>query len=221
MAQARDVPTTLNLTSKRAKRATANMHLIAGAGILFTGLNNLDFPEHQSLAIAEMAVGSLLLLALLLEKILPHAHVEKYDWILDLLAGSVAFVEGLSKMHGHFRAIVGTYWLAALLFLVLAYFRPRLKKLRYARFEKKHLILKTHPFTSERLISWKDVASLTVNGKIVVTTESGAIFKVDLNDQDHPAEVRKTFLEQMEKHGIRPAPNISTVSTVPETEKKK
>ncbi len=195
----------LNLTSKRAKIAAVNTHLIAGAGILFTGLNNLDFPEHKTMAIAEMAVGGLLLLALLLEKISPHAHVEKFDWILDLLAGSVAVVEGVSKMHGHFRAIVGTYWLVALMFFALAYFRPRLKKLRYARFEAKHIAIKTHPFKSEQVIAWKDIAALEVNGKIVVRTKAGTEFKIDLNDQDHPAEVKKVFLEEMGKHGIKPS----------------
>jgi hypothetical protein len=196
----------IQLTSKRAKRAASNIHLIAGAGIFFTGLSNLDFPDHKTLAIAEMAVGGLLLLGLLLEKVLPHAHVERFDWILDVLAAGVAFVEGVSKMHGGVRPIVVTYWFVAAMFIALAILRPRLKKLRYARLEKESLVLKTHPFKREQTIAWNDIASCDVNGNLLIMTKAGTSYKIRLDDQEEPDDVKNNFLEQLSKRGIQPTP---------------
>jgi hypothetical protein len=193
------------LHSRRRKRgllAQKLQHVIAAAGLFFSGMQSLSAGAEgleRMLAVAGMLTAGLLIGAFARElRGVTRAHGEHrahgVDW-MDIFAAGVLFAEAAEKWH-----LRGHIWrpetLAAIATLGVGLFHGRLaarnERRRSMRLTQDHLVIGgrikfARPFTAR----WSEIADITIGDReAAIRTHQGKTRRLNLADLENAPTVR-------------------------------
>ena len=199
------------LHSRRRQRgalAQKLQHVIAGAGLFFSGIQSLSDGAHgleRTLAIAGMITAGLLIAAFAREARhlagarAAHApdapHTQSVDWI-DIFAAGMLFAEAAEKYH-----LRGHIWrpetLAGLATLGVGLFHGRLaarKQRRRALWVTGDGVAVGNRFFGAFKGSWSEIAEISLTDReATIRTDDGKTRRLDLADLENASAVRSAL----------------------------
>lgn len=204
------------LHSRRRRRgllAQRLQHVIAGAGLFFSGMQSLTAGAEGlelALAVAGMVTAGLLIVAFAREvrgAAGTHAHPahprHAVDWT-DIFAAAMLFAEAAEKWH-----LRGHIWrpetLAAVATLGVGLFHGRLaartERRRALRVSPNRLVIGArHKFGREFSAAWDEIADITVTDRdAVIRTHHGKERRLNLADLDNAPAVRDALARAQER----------------------
>jgi len=211
------------LRSRRFARAQAAQklnHAVPAVGLFAAGFDALRHGVEGSelaLATVEMATAGLLLGTMI--KSLRAArragqagfhHAHGVDW-MDIFAAAVLFAEVAERYQlNHHTHVSRPLVLTALLTLGLGLFHGRMSawtgRRRSIRVDDAGVSVGGPPFRRLRA-AWSDLASIAVNDRDAeIRTKAGRTRRIDLNDLDNAADVRRALIDARDRLAALPPP---------------
>jgi hypothetical protein len=203
---------------RRAALAQQVQHVVAAAGLLFSGAQSLSAGAgglELALAVAGMITGALLLAAFARSVRLTrpaaahHAHARGVDW-MEIWAAAVLLAEAAERWHArhHFP---GPQLLTAVITLAIGVFHERVaarrERRRSLRLTADHLHIGRNRF-SHFTAPWREIAEIVVSdGEATIRTHKGRTRRLNLADLENAPEVRAALHDaqrRLDRHARLP-----------------
>lgn len=192
----------------RAKRLQTVQHVLVAGVMLVSGYRSLsgvrESPSHRGMAILQLGAGSLLFLAIAVER-RRHAAMShgRFGWI-EIASGVLLFAEGLEKHHDG-KWFHADYF-SGVLFILLGLFEGPFSRWRSGRrfLEDGATVLrvKTGPFRGFRF-AWSDVRKARSSaGKITLVGGDGRSRSIRLSRYRNREAVRQWLEQRLASRGI-------------------
>ena len=204
------------LRSRRAKRAAVAQqlqHVVASAGLLFSGLQSLSSGAHGpelGLAVAGIATSGLLIATFVRTLRLQapahgRGHAHRVDW-MEIWAAGVLLAEAAERWYTrhHFP---GPQLTTAAATLGIGLFHDKVaarrERRRSLRLTPDHLFVGRNRF-SHFTAKWDDIAAIAVTDReAIIRTKQGRRRRLNLADLENASEVREAL--QAARRRLEPA----------------
>lgn len=199
---------TIHLQTKRrekAQRFSMVQHGFAALLLFIGGFNKLRAGESEDylLASLELLAGAAVLISMFFEirksKEREHSSIK---W-LDIFAGVMLVVEGLSKFHSgpkHYPIAFANF-LAAIATFMVGIFHHRITQATRITLDEEGIRARTSPVRQVRL-SWNEIQSIRVDDVAIRFVTKSGEQRVKLKNLTNGKDVQKRFLDYLRSNDI-------------------
>lgn len=190
---------------ERAQRVSMLQHGVAALLLFIGGFNKLRAGESEDylLASLELLAGAAVLISMFFElrrsKEQGHGTI---NW-LDIFAGVMLVVEGISKFHSgpkHYPMAFANF-LAALATFMVGIFHHRIIRSTRITLDADGVRARTSPVRKFQL-SWGEIQSIMVDDAAIRFITKGKEQRVRLKNLSNSKDVQERFLDYLKAHNI-------------------
>jgi hypothetical protein len=200
---------TIHLQTKRrrtAQRISMLQHGAAALLLFIGGFSKISAGESDEFVIAslELLAGAAVLVSMFFElrKSNEHGH-SSIKW-LDIFAGVMLVVEGVSKLHAgpkHYPIAIADF-LAAIATIMVGIFHHRITQATRITLDDEGVAARTSPVRKFRL-SWSEVQSIEIDDAAIrFLTKNGEQQRVKLNNLTNGQDVQERFCDYLRSNDI-------------------
>jgi hypothetical protein len=199
---------TIHLQTKRrqkAQRISMFQHGAAALLLFIGGFSKISAGESEEYLIAslELLAGAAVLVSMFFElrKSSEHEH-SSIKW-MDIFAGVMLVVEGISKLHAglkHYPMAFANF-LAATVTIMVGIFHHRITKVTRITLDEEGVKARTSPVRKFRL-SWSEIQSIEVNDAAIRFLTKNGEERVKLNNLTNGQDVQERFCDYLRSNNI-------------------
>jgi hypothetical protein len=199
---------TIHLQTKRRRKAQHISMLQHGAAALLLfigGFGKISAGESEEFVIAslELLAGAAVLVSMFFElrKSNDHEH-SSIKW-LDIFAGVMLVVEGVSKLHAgpkHYPIAIANF-LAAVATIMVGIFHHRITQATRITLDEEGVRARTSPVRKFRL-SWSDIQSIEVDDAAIRFLTKNGEQRIRLNNLTNGEDVQERFCDYLRSNDI-------------------
>jgi hypothetical protein len=199
---------TIHLQTKRrrkAQRISMLQHGTAALLLFIGGFSKISAGESEEYLIAslELLAGAAVLVSMLFE--LRKSNEQEHSSIkwLDIFAGGMLVVEGISKLHAgpkHYPIAIANF-LAAIATIMVGVFHHRITKATRITLDEKGIEARTSPVRKFHL-SWSEIQSITVDDAAIRLLTKNGERRIKLNNLTNGQDVQERFCDYLRSNDI-------------------